>query len=238
MTTELDKYVVTDEQDKKFQNKLWELETRWRKKILDPRDTLRGLQVLIEDRLSLREADLLSLADWQSFYHSVGIGCDLSDVVIPKNPGGFDRVIIVAKGITPQSAFNLCVKNFPCWKNMDEDLDGRVVSDRSSEKGHYAIRVRDNIESDEEYKRCSRNIMEKRGVKGITLVEREILELKFFKETNRHLDMKSSTLCTGCGYSYFDGNIPIAGWKNNEFGIDYVSRDYMLNDLRARQVIC
>lgn len=48
MTT---KYVVTDEQDRIFQDRIWEVENRWRKNILDPDATLSSLQTLIENKL-------------------------------------------------------------------------------------------------------------------------------------------------------------------------------------------
>ena len=47
MTT---KYVVTDEQEKGFYDRVWELENRWRKNILEPERTLDGLQLLIENQ--------------------------------------------------------------------------------------------------------------------------------------------------------------------------------------------
>ena len=44
------KYVVTNEQKKVFQDRVWELENRWRKDILEPKQTLDGLQSLIENK--------------------------------------------------------------------------------------------------------------------------------------------------------------------------------------------
>ena len=97
------------------------------------------------------------LVDWQAFYLGFGIDCDLSGVRIPDDPGGFGRVIITAQGITPQSAYDLCVKNFPCWKFTDRNLDEIVASERTAKDGAYAIRVRDRVEADEELKNRSYN---------------------------------------------------------------------------------
>ncbi|MFH1346991.1 MAG: hypothetical protein ABIH10_01950, partial [Spirochaetota bacterium] len=191
MTT---KYVVTDEQEKTFQDRVWELENRWRKNILNPEKTLAGLQLLIENgRVSDSYAALI--ADWQAFYRSLGINCDLSGVRIPDDQGGFGRVIVMAQGVTSQSAYNLCAKNFPCWKYTDKNLDKAVTSERTTRNGAYAIRVRDRVEADEELKNRSYNDLKRDGIPGITLEEREILELKFFKETGKHLDIANWTLC-------------------------------------------
>jgi len=137
------------------------------------------------------------LVNWQAFYHNLGINCDLSDIRIPDDPGGFGRVIIMAQGITPQLAYDLCAKNFPCWKYTNDSLDKIVTSERTTKDGPYAIRIRDRIEADEELRNRSYNDLKKQGIIGITLEEREIYELKFFKETSKHLDIEKITLCSG-----------------------------------------
>ena len=44
----------------------------------------------------------------------------------------------------------------------------------------------------------------------MTLLERLILEVKYFTETGKHLDVKGVTLCTGSRNS--DGNVPYVDW--------------------------
>lgn len=61
MTT---KFVVTDEQDRKFHDRVWELENRWRKNILDPEPTLKSLQSLIENEqkiVTAKSSNILKL---------------------------------------------------------------------------------------------------------------------------------------------------------------------------------
>ena len=157
-------------------------------------------------------ADLIQ--DWQNFYHSLSIDCDLSDIRIPDDPGGFDRVIIMVQGITPQAVFNLCQKEFKCWKWTDKNLDEVITSDRTTKDNAYAIRIRNSVEADKELKNLSANQLKEQNIPGITLEERLIYEIKFFKETGKHLDIQNITLCAG---SRFDaGDVPYVYWSPND----------------------
>ena len=178
-------------------------------------------------------ADLL--ADWQEFYRGLGLDCDLSDVVIPDDPGGFGRVIIMAKGITPQSAYDFCVKNFPCWKYTDKSLDEIVTSERTIQNGAYAIRIRDRVEADEELKNRSANDLKQQGIVGITLEEREIFELKFFKETGKHLDINNWTLCAGSRYCV--GYVPLVRWRSDWMLVSWRIPGRAHGRLRSRQAV-
>lgn len=177
------------------------------------------------------------LADWQAFYHDFGFGldCDLSEVSIPDDPGGFSRVIIMVQGITPQSAYDLCVKNFPCWKYTDKNLDEIVESERTARDGAYAIRIRDRVEADEELKNCSANQLKIQNISGIILEERLIYELKFFKETSKHLDIQNVTLCSGSRYSV--GDAPYVSWFDGKMHVYWYFRDYRHVSLRSRQAV-
>lgn len=144
-------------------------------KISDP-------ELIVANRLRL-------IKHWQKFYHNLGAYCDFSNIVIPDDPGGFDQVVIMAKGVTPQLAYNLCAKSFPC-KNGDKDLDAIVTSDRTAKDDSYAIRVCRDYELKDNKKG------QQYGVTGITLEERGIYELEFFKRTGGHLH-RGRILCTG-----------------------------------------
>ncbi|MDP2946408.1 MAG: hypothetical protein Q8N61_03090 [bacterium] len=175
------------------------------------------------------------IADWQEFYRELGINCSLSGVTIPDDPGGFGRVIIVAQGITPQSVFNLCVKNFPCWKYTNDDLDKIVTSDRIAKDGAYAIWVRDRVEADEELKNMSANDLKRQNIAGITLEERLVYELKFFKETSKHLDIQNVTLCTGSRYS--DGLVPYVSWRGDKLRVHWCHPAHAHGYLHSRQTV-
>lgn len=176
------------------------------------------------------------LADWRTFYRDVlGIETDFSGLAIPDRPAGFDRLLVLAQGITPQSAYDLCAKNFPCWKYTDENFDKIVTSDRTAKDGAYAIWVRDRVEADEELKSRSANDLKQQNIPGITLEEREIFELKFFRETGQHLDVNNWTLCSGsrCG----GGSVPRVSWSDGGFRVFWFSPVGAIDRLRSRQAV-
>jgi hypothetical protein len=155
--------------------------------------------------------------EWKSFYRNVfGIRVDFSKLDIPEKLEGFDRLLIITEGMTPQRLFNKCVELFPSWKWTDSDLDKIVNSDRAAENdvhGAYAVWVRDRVEADEELKNLSANQLKERGVSGITLEERLIYELKYFNETGKHLDINNVTLCSGSRCD--DGFVPSVRFYSN-----------------------
>lgn len=178
-------------------------------------------------------ADLIS--DWENFYRDLGTNCDLSGVAIPDDPGGFERVIIVATGITPQTAYDLCVKNFQCLKYAEKNLGEIMSSDRSAKNGPYAIRVRNRVEADEELKNLSANQLKTQSVAGITLEERLVYEIKYFKETGKHLDIKNITLCAGSRDG--DGDVPIVDWSGGEMRVRWYYHDVRGDFLRSREAV-
>nr|HPN96882.1 hypothetical protein [Candidatus Moranbacteria bacterium] len=179
------------------------------------------------------------LFDWQNFYREVfGIETDsFSDLVIPAKLEGFDRLLIIAEGMTPQKLYSKCVEMFPSWKWTDRDLDEIVTSDRTAKNGAYAVWVRERVEADEELKNLSANQFKERGVPGITLEERLIYELKYFKETGEHLDINNVTLCAGsrCG----GGHVPFVGFRSvgRGVGVDWAVPNCRDDHLRSRQVV-
>ncbi|MBU1159674.1 hypothetical protein KKD04_00640, partial [Patescibacteria group bacterium] len=83
--------------------------------------------------------------------------------------------------------------------------------DRTTKDNAYAIRVRNVVEADEEFKNLSANQLKEQNIPGITLEERLIYEIKFFKETGKHLDIQNITLCAGS--RYVDGDVPYVRWS-------------------------
>jgi len=178
------------------------------------------------------------LVQWETLYRELGIPADFSGLKIPAKRRGFDRLIVVPQGIKIQQAYDACAKAFTCWKWMDEDFDAIVTeNDRNSDNGNYAIWVRERVEADEEWKNKSANQLRERNVPGITFLERLLDELKFFKETGRHLDIKNVTLCSGSRCR--DGRVPHVYFY--EFrGKVHVHRyipGFADDSLRAREVV-
>ncbi len=54
-------------------------------------------------------------------------------------------------------------------------------------------------------------------MKGITLRERLLMEIQYFKETGNHLDIKGWTICSGSRYS--DGDVPYVCWYPGNGGM-------------------
>lgn len=175
------------------------------------------------------------LRGWEDFYSDLfGIEIDLSSVKVPKKRKGFDRLIVVAQGVTPQRAYDKCSELFPSRNWTGEDLD-EVESERTSKDGHYAVWFRDRVEADEELKDLSDDLKE-RDVPVITLEERFIYELKYFRETGEHLDRRSFTLCLGSRDSC--GGVPRVGWCGGGFRVGWSSPDSRRGArLRARQAV-
>lgn len=136
---------------------------------------------------------------WEDFYREyLGMECDFSDVVIPEKQDGFDRLVIIAAGLLMQQAYDDCKEFFPCWKWTDGSLDEAVpTNDRDPQDGAYAVWFRDRVEADEELASVSADQLRERGVTCVTLLERLVLELRYFSETGEHLDRETVTLCAG-----------------------------------------
>ena len=179
---------------------------------------------------------LTEITDWQQFYHDLfGLEIDLLGLSVPAKKKGFDRLVIVAQGMTLQRLYDNCVKLCPCWKWTDDDLDKIVQSERTAKDGTYAVWFRDVVEADEELKNLSANDLKEKGIPGITLEERLLMELKYFKETGNHLDIKSWTLCSGSRCS--GGGVPGVGWSSGMLMVDWYHPVNANGDLRSRRAV-
>jgi len=176
------------------------------------------------------------IGEWQRFYKKYfGMKLDFSNIQIPEHQSGFDRLIIVAKGITLNQTYKACAKHFPCRRYVD-DLDKAVThNDRTAEKGSYAVWFRDRKEADEELKNLSANKLTEKEIPGITLLERLLYELKYWEETDEHLDVSNWTLCSGSRDS--DGSVPKVGWCGDGLGVDWYYSNNHYVYLRSRAAV-
>lgn len=181
------------------------------------------------------EVDMVK--QWESFYlEQFGLTVDLSQVKIPPRRQGFNRLIIVANGLLMNRVYDTCAKRFKCWRYND-DLDASVKeNDRDPNRdGTYAIWVKDVVEADENLKNLSANALAEQKIKGVTLLERMLHELKYFKETGKHLDISNVTLCSGSRSS--DGNVPDVYWDDGGFRVSWDCTDDARPSLRAREAV-
>lgn len=177
-------------------------------------------------------------AEWENFYQRVlGIAVDFSGVKIPahKPTPDFSRIVMVAQGLTLNQVWEVCKKRFPTWSYCGDDLDKAVpVNDRNAAKS-YAIRIRDRQEADEELKNLSANQLTEKGILGMTLLERLLLELKYHDETGQHLDLQNITLCNGSRYS--DGSVPSVHWDDGRLSVYWFAPAHAYSVLRSRAVV-
>lgn len=174
------------------------------------------------------------IGEWQRFYQDVfGWDKDFSNLQIPPERDGFGWLVIVAEGLTLNRVFDKCTKRMKTWAWAD-DLDKAVPKNDREAKTDYAVWVRDRVEADEELKNLSANQLAEKGIPGITLLERLILELFYFwKSRGKHLDLKNVTLCAGSRYS--DGYVPGVYWGSDAgLGVYWYYPDGQRDSLRAR----
>lgn len=177
------------------------------------------------------------LAKWREIYKN-HFGVDLGSVQIPTHRKGFDRLIIIAHGLSIQQTYDVCASLFSCLKSTDRSLNEAVpTNDRMPTVGTYAIWVRDRIEADEELKNLSANNLAVKGTPSETIMERELHEIVYFLETGRHLDLHNVTLASGSRSGR--GYVPRADWHDGKFyvGVIWYSPDDSDGALRARQVV-
>lgn len=214
------KYVVSGEQEKTFHNRRWELERQFREGNLDPEMTNEVLQWLIEGKPVQRDFTQTVLnvinapapvvktsrwlqrqiAKWQKFWTQYGVIVGLSDLKIPAKVRGFDRLLVIPKGMTIQQVIDLRTAKFEIKINIGYNLNDYVIhNDRDANRAAYAIWLKDCNDADIDPLA--------NHLPGITLLERLVYELKYFEETGgEHLDLRSQTLCSGSRTE--DGYIP------------------------------
>ena len=178
------------------------------------------------------------VVEWCRFYREIfGLDLDPSEIRLPEERKGFGWIVLVAKGLTYNYVFEKCETHFngEAWRYC-ADLDKAVTMNDRESTETYAIRVRDRIEADEEHKNKSANMVTKEGVKGMTGLERMLLELWYhWKTRGDHLDRKTSTICSGSRYA--DCNVPSARWFGGRFIVGGVLPDDRGDDWRVRETV-
>ncbi len=195
-------------------------------------ETIRPIERRISSSLASRQ-----LEAWRKIYRDY-FGIELGPVVVPTHRKGFDRLIVIAHGVTIQQAYNVCKKLFPCWKSTDRSLDKAIpTNDRVPTNGADAIWVRDRIEADEELKKLSANDLAAKDIATETVLERELHEIVYYLETGKHLDLKNTSLLSGSRSG--GGGVPHADWRVGRFcvRVHWCLPDDADGFLRGRQVV-
>jgi len=125
-----------------------------------------------------------------------------------------------------------CKDKFPVWSYLD---DNRLDKDFPLPKKITTRYFKKNIEADEELKNKSAEDLEKEYIEGITLRERLLLELQYFEETGKHLDIKNITICSGS--RDLDGYVPYVFWYDVKLQVSWSNPSYRNAGLRSREVV-
>lgn len=182
-----------------------------------------------------------STLNWLKAYEMLGMTSEyhskIATLAISEQEGLW--TVPVLKGVTCNKVV-VALQKAGCktWlyrDNLDEEV---TQNDRDSNRdGNYAVAFQSNIEADEENKNKSADQLQKSGHKGITLLERLLLELACFLTTGKHLDVKNVTLCTGSRSS--DGGAPDVRWGSDrrKVYVRWYYSGYRYDSLRARSVV-
>jgi len=173
---------------------------------------------------------------WKTFWKKYfSISTDLSQIQILSYQEGFDRVIIVPKGITEDRVFQVCSEKFKIRKRTNQELSEVIDHNDRMSTETYAIRVRDCQEADKENKNISAEQAKEKDINGITLLERLIYELKYWDETEKHLDMANLTICSDSRCS--DGYVPGVYCGDDGVGVDWCNPRRVYSNWRVRTVV-
>lgn len=197
--------------------------------------TVRELELFLQRQNPFAISNIQS--EWQEFYRKhFRLAVDFSDVQIPDDLGGFDRIIFIPKGLKLNDVVKAMKKCFPVWSYID-DLNKDVIENIRQSDRNYAIRIRERVEADEELKSLSANQLKQQGVNCMTLLERLVLELKYWSETNQHLDVSNITLCAGSRNR--PGRVPHVHWDadDSKLRIDWCNPALAHDHIRARQSV-
>jgi hypothetical protein len=167
--------------------------------------------------------------DWEAYYlKAFGWTVDFSEVKVIPKPADDYRLEFVAKSLTCDKVYESWT--FPKWKYMNGSIDAQVVKNMRMPTEHYAVWVRVGVEPDAEFIGKSTNQVDPDMKIGMSLLERMLLEGKYFDETGKHLDIIGGTYCSAS--RDVGGNVPYVSLNRDGevcvywFGVDYVAADY------------
>lgn len=143
-------------------------------------------------------------------------------------------MIAIDKGLTLNEAYAAGERNFKCWKYAD-NLDKSVTQNDRTSAQSYVVFVKATVEADVEFKNMSADQLKDKGINGITLLERIVLELFYFWKTSWHLDIYNMTLCSGSRNA--DGFVPYVNGYGDGVYVHYYSPDNAGDGLRSRSVV-
>lgn len=154
-------------------------------------------------------------AYWEHIYATkFGLDADFSGVWVPEEPTeGVWRLLFILQGLTLHHMLQIyrriITAYHPPWR-LAEDL-GKVISyNARTSAASYAVWVRNDPETDEEFQNLSVQQADPDRLIGETALERAVHGVIHFIETKEHLDSKGITMCSGSRSA--DGLVPGVYW--------------------------
>ena len=165
------------------------------------------------------------------------INPDFSNLYVPERQPGFDRLVIIPKGLTHRKWIEMA-REIHGVDPYVQDLDGSVPKNvRTPKDRSYGIWIRDRQEADVELRNLSANQIWEQKISGIILLERLVAGTAYLFDEMCHMDVDSITLCTGSRYS--GGRVPSVHWNVDarELCIRLYSPAAVSGSLRASVVV-
>lgn len=216
--------------------RLWKLQTSANSLMLEGKREAESLIQFLQKFVFGTDLSMI----WTEVYKLLGLATELEELIksnpVKDNPNLW--FVPVIKGVTPNKVVAALRKSGVDTYLWTEDLDKDVPSnDRDPISGSYWVGLAKNEEADPEFASMSADQLVKAGHRGITLLERLLLELGYFLATGKHLDVNNWTLCTGSRDR--DGYVPGAGWHSDSRRVCVVWYDPgdASSALRSRSVV-
>jgi len=121
-----------------------------------------------------------------------------------------------------------CESKFPLWTWQDIEKFDEFLAPKEATTRTF----KPNIEADEEHKNKSCNRTVGNGMHVITLRERLIMELQYFAETGKHLDVYNVTITSSL---YSGGSVASVDWHAGKLCVGWCIRDRAHPSLRVRE---
>jgi hypothetical protein len=211
------KYVVTDEHLLAIIRRFHELQGRILKGGVDPDITLGHLQLAIEN-VSLIPRVVDQIKSWEWFYkkRDLGLGFDLSQIQIPKQRPGFNRLIIMA--VNRETMVERFISDYRRSHKLTDQLKNLILTMFDLGGVHrevpYAIWTRGGVEVDEKYVGKSASSVLKAGVLTMSAFEYLMFRAKYYDEFGENLDVDRKTICAGSITT--DNKAPYFGYNQAE----------------------
>lgn len=172
---------------------------------------------------------------YRDFYGRTDIEAEFAKMRWPQERLGFGWLVPVPKGIIASTVLGVLKskQHMKIYNNYGDVDAGR--HDRSSAKRGYAVRFRNRVEADEEWKGKSANDLKQLKVVGTVLTERLLLGSIFVAMTGNHLDIVNWTLCAGSRNP--DGSVPIVTWFPGKLLVGWCHPASAYGNLRVREAV-